>query len=200
MASERKISANRRNAQKSTGPTTALGKKRSSKNAYTHGLSLPVRNPRSQKQIEELSQLFAGDASDARFLGLAETAAEAQADLERVRKVKTAMIERALVQTQDGNPAQLQLLDSSRPMLVGEEEGERSFVNAVRNILPDLTKINRYEKRAASRRDRAIHALASLPRTRKNTITGDSWQRNAKRVSCTPLPIRLVQAALQKSS
>jgi len=42
MASERQILANRRNAQKSTGPKTALGKKRSSKNAYNHGLSLPI--------------------------------------------------------------------------------------------------------------------------------------------------------------
>lgn len=167
MASERRIAANRRNAQKSTGPKTALGKKRSSQNAYAHGLSLPVRNAGSQKQIEELAHLFAADASDARFLGLAETAAEAQADLERVRKVKTAMIERALVQTQGGNRAPSELLDSSGPMLAGEEEGERSFVDAVRNILPDLTKINRYEKRAASRRDRAIHALASFDREQK---------------------------------
>lgn len=165
MASERRISANRRNAQKSTGPTTALGKKRSSKNAYTHGLSLPVRNTGSKRQIEELLHLFSGDASDARFLALAETAADAQADLERVRKVKTAMIERALVQTQGGNPAQLELLDS----YVGEEEGERSFVDAVRNILPELTKINRYEKRAASRRERAIHGLASLDREQEKT-------------------------------
>jgi hypothetical protein len=167
MASERQISANRRNAKKSTGPTTALGKKRSSKNAYTHGLSLPVRNAGSQKQIEELSQLFAGDASDARFLGLAETAADAQADLERVRKVKTAMIERALVQTQGGNRAPPKLLDSSGPLLIEEEEGEQSFVNAVRHILRDLTKINRYEKRAASRRNRAFHELASIKTANK---------------------------------
>lgn len=93
MASERQILANRRNAQKSTGPTTALGKKRSSQNAYTHGLSLPVRNTGSQKQIEELLHLFAGDASDARFFGLAEIAADAQADLERVRTVKTETLD-----------------------------------------------------------------------------------------------------------
>jgi ATP-dependent Zn protease len=161
MASERQIAANRRNAKKSTGPTTALGKKRSSKNAYTHGLSLPVRNAGSQKQIEELSQLFAGDASDARFLGLAETAADAQADLERVRQVKTAMLERAMMQTQGGNLAPPELLGSSGPLLI-EEEGEQSFVNAVRHILPDLIKINRYEKRAESRRNRAFHELVSM--------------------------------------
>jgi hypothetical protein len=139
-----------------------LGKKRSSQNAYTHGLSLPVRNAGSQKQIEEFSHLFAGDASDPRFLGLAETAADAQADLERVRQVKTAMLERAMMQTQGGNRAPPELLDSSGPLLIKEEEGEQSFVNAVRHILPDLIKINRYEKRAASRRDRAFHELVSM--------------------------------------
>jgi hypothetical protein len=161
VASEKQISANRRNAQKSTGPTTVSGKKRSSKNSYNHGLSLPIRKVESQKQLEELSRLFAVDASDAKMLGLAERAADAQADLIRVRNVKTAMLECALMKTQGENRVQPEVLDSSRPLLIGEGEEEQSFVNAVRHILPELTKIDRYEKRAAGRRDRAIHELAS---------------------------------------
>ena len=170
MASKRQILANRRNAQKSTGPTTVSGKKRSSKNAYSHGLSLPMCKVGSQKQLEELSRLFAGDASDAKILGLAERAADAQADLERVRKVKTAMLERALMKTQVGNRAQPELLDFSRPLLIGKGEEEEAFVNAVRHILPELTKIDRYEKRAASRRDRAIHELASMKTANKKIM------------------------------
>jgi hypothetical protein len=161
VASERQILANRRNAQKSTGPKTALGKKQSSKNAYNHGLSLPMRNVGSQKQLEELSRLYAGDASDPKILALAERAADAQADLMRVRNVKTAMLERALMKAQ-GDRAEPELLDSSRPLLIGEGEEEQSFVSAVRHILPEQIKINRYEKRAASRRDRAIHELTSM--------------------------------------
>jgi hypothetical protein len=42
MASERKIAANRRNAQKSTGPRSDAGKKRSSRNAYRPGLAAGV--------------------------------------------------------------------------------------------------------------------------------------------------------------
>jgi hypothetical protein len=39
MISEAKLQANRENAQKSTGPTSALGKQRSSLNACRHGLT-----------------------------------------------------------------------------------------------------------------------------------------------------------------
>ena len=167
MASERQIAANRRNAQKSTGPTTGPGKKRSSKNAYRHGLSLPVCNVGLQKQLKDLSRQFAGDASDAKTLGLAERAADAQTDLVRVRKVTTAMLERALMQTQGANLRQPELLDSSRSLLGGNEEEEQRFVNAVRHILPELTKIYRYEKRAAGRRDRAIQKIASMKTANK---------------------------------
>lgn len=39
MASERQIQANRRNAQRSTGPCTEGGKKRSRMNAFRHGFA-----------------------------------------------------------------------------------------------------------------------------------------------------------------
>ena len=162
MASERQISANRRNAQKSTGPTTLLGKKRSSKNAYTHGLSLPMRKVGSQKQLKELSRLFAGDAADANLLEVAERAAEAQADLLRVRRVKTAMLDSALMKTQGGNRDQPELLRSSTPPPIGGGEEGQLMVEAVRRILPQLIKMDRYEKRAASRLDRAIRELTSM--------------------------------------
>ena len=42
MASERQIAANRRNAQKSTGPRSVEGKKRASRNAYRHGFAAGV--------------------------------------------------------------------------------------------------------------------------------------------------------------
>jgi hypothetical protein len=185
IASEWQIAANRRNALKSTGPKTGSGKKRSSKNAYRHGLSLPMSDFASEAQIKDLSRQFAGDTSDAKILALAERAADAHLDLERIRKAKNAMLERALEpgvssdkfhpeleelrhrtgwrrRTQGISVPQPELLDSTTPLPGGNEEEERWFVNGVRRILPELTRIWRYEKRAVGRRDRAIQKIVSI--------------------------------------
>ena len=94
MSSERQIEANRRNAKNSKGPKSEAGKRRSSKNAYRHGLSVPM-SVRSEVQFKDLSCQFAGDDTDAEILALADRAADAQLDLERVRNVKAAMSSKA---------------------------------------------------------------------------------------------------------
>ena len=60
MATKKQIAANRRNAQKSTGPRTPEGKARSSKNAITHGLcSRDIIIPgESRESFEALHQGF----------------------------------------------------------------------------------------------------------------------------------------------
>ena len=52
MASEAQIRANRANAQKSTGPTTEAGKRRSRANALKHGLCASVVVPESAELIK----------------------------------------------------------------------------------------------------------------------------------------------------
>ena len=78
MATAKQIAANRRNAQRSTGPRTAAGRSMSSRNALRHGLSLPQeKNAATAAAIDELAQLIAPDGSDNQKLLDVEEAATA---------------------------------------------------------------------------------------------------------------------------
>ena len=97
MASERQIAANRRNAQKSTGPRSASGKKRSGQNALRHGLARPLSAADFEKQLEDFARQISGGSDAPATLALARTAAEAELELSRVRQVRKAMIERCMI-------------------------------------------------------------------------------------------------------
>jgi hypothetical protein len=74
MASEQQIAANRRNAQKSTGPRSLEGKRCASRNAYRHGLAAAVGNSRkSAAEIDSLASEIAATAT-----GSAVAAADAE--------------------------------------------------------------------------------------------------------------------------
>jgi hypothetical protein len=67
MASERQIAANRRNARKSTGPRSGAGKKRASRNAYRHGLTLSITSTEAlAKQLETLVRNSLSISTEAR--------------------------------------------------------------------------------------------------------------------------------------
>jgi hypothetical protein len=87
--SQRKIEANRRNAQASTGPRTEAGKARVAQNARKHGLASPVElDPAAVKDIAALARSIVGpDVDAARFARACEGAA-AQIDLVRVRRAR----------------------------------------------------------------------------------------------------------------
>ena len=168
MASERQIAANRRNARKSTGPRSAAGKKRAGRNAYRHGLSVSM-------------------SSNAAFaLERARAVAEAELELARVRRAKVALIERASAfgELDPPRPPRVAVsqalrvlnsivrnpnaptggrvtfpepIDSSATM--PSQEPYRS-AEAIRRVLPVLRKLDRYERRAAGRRDQALRALS----------------------------------------
>ena len=176
MASERQIAANRRNARKSTGPRSGAGKKRASRNAYRHGLTLNITSTAAvAKQLDNLVRKIAGNTEDAIVLERARAIAQAELDLARVRRAKVALIERTsafgeldppqLTATQmirllnafEGGRPIPKPIDASATM--PSQEPER-LAEAVRRVLPQLRKLDRYERRAAAQRERAVLELS----------------------------------------
>ena len=75
MTSLKQIAANRRNATRSTGPVTAQGKARASRNARRHGLSVPVyRASAVAADIGEFALQLVGDAASRTEIDLARAA------------------------------------------------------------------------------------------------------------------------------
>src|SRR5262245_25995752 len=170
MASERQMAANRRNARKSSGPQSGAGRKRASRNAYRHGLTLSISSTAAfAKQLDKLVDKIAGDTEDEIMLERARAVAQAALELARGRRAKSALIERASAFGELDPPRltggsirllsavlrgrDIESIDASAAM--PSQEPERS-AEAVRRVLPELRKLDRYERRAAAQRDRAV--------------------------------------------
>jgi hypothetical protein len=93
VATEKQIAANRANAQKSTGPKTAAGKLKSSRNAYRHGLSYPMRlDPVTSAKTDAIARALIGeDANEEKLRSAAEFAA-AQRELQRIRSTRADLM------------------------------------------------------------------------------------------------------------
>ena len=94
MASERQIAANRRNAAKSTGPRSAAGKQRAGGNAVRHGLFSLATRRSALEEIEALAHRLPARAPVIFPLAHARSAAEADIEVKRARRVRLALIER----------------------------------------------------------------------------------------------------------
>src|SRR5205809_4190171 len=94
MASAKQIAASRANAQRSTGPTTAWGKRKSRRNSFRHGLSWPLPpDLATASTVDALARaLTPRDAGDAEWTSAVEFAT-AQIELLRIRTVRTALLQ-----------------------------------------------------------------------------------------------------------
>jgi hypothetical protein len=140
MTSPAKIEANRRNAQRSTGPCAAPAKARVRLNALRHGLAARVvQDPTLAAEVDRVASMLGGP-TDGSERPLMLIIAEAQVTLERVRKARTEILE------------QMALLPPTPP---------------ARDTPPDapdfqmLLRLERYERGALARRKRAVRLLRS---------------------------------------
>ena len=159
MTSERKIRANRANARASTGPKTAQGRARSARNALRHALSLSVySDPLVSEEVETLAREIAGPDANAEIQDLARQIAEAQIDLRRVRYARHQF----LTQTSAEPPGAP--LEAAEKLVTSVPEGPHKFATILSQEAKPLLRMDRYERRALSRRKFAIRAFGEARR------------------------------------
>jgi hypothetical protein len=149
MASERQIEANRRNARKSTGPRSKAGRRRAARNALKYGLSIANNDA---IEINKLAIKISGPTQDFEILEVSWIIAAAEIELRRVRRVRVSLFETSGMSDLEQSP-------------------KRSFrqqpLTGTRIALRSFKSIQRYERRAISRRDKALRHLLSLKTKRK---------------------------------
>ena len=154
MTSLRKINANRANAKLSTGPKSALGRRRVSRNAHRHGLSIPVLlDPVLAREVRAVSQQLAKDLGSLASIDTAYAVAEAEVDLKRIRKRKAHLLHKL---NRHEDPTGAEALP----------------------LLAQILRLDRYERRALARRQSAIRQLTHCREA--NLEIPQNWQNKAK--------------------
>jgi hypothetical protein len=174
VATERQIAANRRNAIKSSGPKTSVGKQRASANSYRHGLSVQVNDGQNSVEVEALARRMLGDFTDQIALQYARSAARAHLDLVRIRQIKVNTINWAASAVEPrSSPFKLleaeirylklhplawsSWIDAAGPI---PSDQEACSAEALRQLLPELRKLCRYEARAYAIKSNALREIS----------------------------------------
>ena len=136
MSSVQQVAANRRNAKKSTGPRSKTGREISRGNALRFGLAISIRaDPAVHDDIEKLAKVLSLPVDTQDTCENARVAAEAQFDLLRIRRIRAWLFETLYF----GKPA---------------------TSDSLTKLNDQLAKLERYERRAFSRRKRALRLIA----------------------------------------
>ncbi len=161
---------------------TSSGKARSAKNALRHGLNIPVwSDPALAPQAEAIALRIAGPNADAETLECARQVSEAQVDLIRARSLRREVIARMLSHPRSDCPfsamQQVRLinrfldrverntvtsidLETIDPAVHPKPvEGDAKLAAVLVDSDGELARLERYERRALSRRKSAIRNI-----------------------------------------
>jgi hypothetical protein len=182
VTSEKQITANRRNGRRSRGPRTAAGRARASRNALRHGLSAIIhRNPILFAELEQMAMaICAGDDNPLLYeqaliiadkeLLLRCVRAELVAGFERLRDGAAIPLTKqscnsaapfltaalAFARRLSRIRARCGMADAGLDEILATLAIKQNEIDAAREVMPDLKRLARYERRAWSRRRRAI--------------------------------------------
>jgi hypothetical protein len=193
VTSKRQRAANRANSGKSTGPRSKAGKSAAKLNARLHGLATAVQSePGADAEIESLARAISDEAGRRDLIEFARRIAEAELDLRRIRRARvtlaklpsvtsTSIRSVATPNTKRSEMAarhENQRNQSSLADLVLRLQGLISKIDAPdrveasrrrgvkRDVKPEV--LERYERRATSRRKSAIRQFDALSRSEKS--------------------------------
>jgi hypothetical protein len=190
MISQRKIKANLVNAKASTGPRTALGKSRAAQNARRHGLSISIfADPEHSAELADLAIQIAGEGTRPDVVEAGRRVAEAQIDVVRARRARHDLIARYLDDREFLPNEFSKRVDAMMKIAYGyvrafgpeavlpeevaqlayaalnwKPQGAEKLAYILRDLTEKLVALDRYERRALSRRKFAIREFDALQR------------------------------------
>jgi hypothetical protein len=166
----RKIESNRRNSQKSTGPRTATGKKRVSKNAVRHGFFskfLLVQHQDGKEIQGEYDDLYADVRNYYQPVGWleefrVEEIAVGSWQLRRLRRCESGQIDRALAE----HRYELQQAKADELVQPGSASSTNQEMDALTDhlFLPGNDELEKMLRHEAMINRRLNHAIAELER------------------------------------
>jgi hypothetical protein len=162
MSSEKQVEANRRNAQKSKGPRTAAGKARASRNSRKHALcTISRNNPRFAPRIESIARAICPESANSGLWEQALIIGECATVLGCVQAERIALIEQLL-----GATARISDADGAGRAELGASQCKPAplpdELEAMGLAARDLNRLERYERRALSRRKRASETFMAI--------------------------------------
>jgi hypothetical protein len=174
MSSEKQIAANRRNGRRSKGPRSQAGKARASRNALRHGLaSISCRNPAFAPQIEGIARAICPDTSNPSLFEQALIIGETTCVLGCVCAERIARVERLLDATPSPPPMPTapekdRAKRDTKRELTTALRGEREALHLGMPLhlgspgIAGMNPLERYERRALSRRNRAVQKFLEM--------------------------------------